>query len=176
MTSLLWGLYLYWLVIWLETSTAQELIGLPVLKPASLYGIPSLTTSWVHRGYHCQQAMFVSGNLCQQLLSYYHHYSSSSLKSCFLDKIHINNLTDFLKLIMIFNIITFCLYWSFFLFLGGSGKEKYRIWTANGSEHYIRQGWANFYVKSQIVNGFGFVGHTVSIPTTPLHYCSIKQS
>lgn len=125
MTSLLWGLYLYWLVIWLETSTAQELIGLPVLKPASLYGILSLTTSWVHRGYHCQQAMFVSGNLCQQLLSYYHHYSSSSLKSCFLDKIHINNLTDFLKLIMIFNIITFCLYWSFFLsFFWGVGKRK----------------------------------------------------
>lgn len=57
---------------------------------ASLYAIPGLTASWVHRGYHCWYAMFTSGNLCHHVPSY-HHYPPNSLKSFSLDKIHINN-------------------------------------------------------------------------------------
>lgn len=134
MTSLFWVLYLYWIAMWWETSKAQESIGLPDLKPASLYVIPGLTASWVHRGYHCWYAMFTSGNLCHHLPSY-HHYPPNSLKSFSLDKIHINN---FLKLIMMFiNIITFYRFIYSFIYLVGKEK-KYLVWAANSTEHYIR--------------------------------------
>lgn len=37
-------------------------------------------------------------------------------------------------------------------------------------------GWLHFSVNDQIVHISGFVGHLVSVTTTPLSYCSVKSA
>lgn len=75
--------------------------------------------------------------LCKHLSFHYHHYPSSSLKSCFLDKTHINKLAFFFFLIiMIFiNIIIFSLLIFFVLF----------FWTRYTSSVWIAQQYRTLY-------------------------------
>lgn len=55
---------------------------------AGVNWVASPTIVWVQRGNHSRQAILGSGNLCQQLSTYYYHYPPWSLKSCFLEKNH----------------------------------------------------------------------------------------